>query len=72
MDAVDRSLFLGLVLGDDRQQPPALIDDLRRRVLSAVLARPAPHSVPGSQPTWPITSTIVDNRSMQFSLKLNF
>src|SRR6266508_1470676 len=38
---------------------PALTLDLLRSVLSAVLTRPVPHSVPGSKPTWPIESIIV-------------
>jgi hypothetical protein len=36
---------------------PAAMCALRRIVLSAVLAAPVPHSVPGSNPIWPITST---------------
>src|SRR5688500_11993710 len=36
---------------------PASMEGLRRRVLSAVLTSPAPHSVPGSKPSWPIAST---------------
>jgi hypothetical protein len=35
---------------------PASMAALRRSVLSAVLVRPVPHSVPGSKPSWPITS----------------
>ena len=38
---------------------PAQTAGIRRRVLSAVLVRPAPHSVPGSKPTWPSESMIV-------------
>ena len=38
MDPTDRSLFLGLVLGDDRRQPPALIDDFRRAGLGHLTA----------------------------------
>jgi hypothetical protein len=38
---------------------PASIAALRRSVLSAVLVRPVPHSVPGSLPTWPIESITV-------------
>ncbi len=29
LSAVDRSLFLGLVIGDDRDEPPSLVDDFR-------------------------------------------
>ena len=36
---------------------PASTSERRRIVLSAVLAAPVPHSVPGSNPIWPITST---------------
>ena len=36
---------------------PAMTAALRRSVLSAVLVRPVPHSVPGSTPIWPMTST---------------
>ncbi len=38
---------------------PVSIVGLRRRVLSAVLVTPVPHSVPGSTPIWPITSSTV-------------
>ncbi len=38
---------------------PASTVALRRRVLSAVLASPLPHSVPGSTPTWPSESITV-------------
>jgi len=38
MDAVDRSLFLGLVLGDDRHQPVALVEDFRRAGLGHLTA----------------------------------
>ena len=36
---------------------PATTVSLRRIVLSAVEGRPVPHSVPGSNPIWPMTST---------------
>jgi competence protein ComEC len=35
---VDRSLFLGLVIGDDRDEPPALVDDFRRSGLGHLTA----------------------------------
>src|SRR5262249_34670182 len=38
---------------------PAQTLALRRSVLSAVLTRPVPHSVPGSKPICPMTSMIV-------------
>src|SRR4051812_35685913 len=41
-------------LGSKMSEPlpsPVVIESLRRSVLSAVLARPLPHSVPGSKPT---------------------
>ena len=51
---------------------PAVIVALRRSVLSAVLVSPDPHSVPGSKPTWPITSsTVVPLRSTTASSPLN-
>ncbi len=40
-------------------ESPASIVPLRRSVLSAVLVSPVPHSVPGSKPSWPITSISV-------------
>ncbi len=42
---------------------PSVTDALRCRVLSAVLASPVPHSVPGSTPTWPMTSIGVPLRT---------
>ncbi len=51
---------------------PAWIVDLRRRVLSAVLVSPVPHSVPGSRPICPITSsTVVPLRRTTASSPLN-
>lgn len=38
LGAVDQSLFLGLVLGDDRAQPDALIDDFRHAGLGHLTA----------------------------------
>lgn len=38
LGAERRSLYLGLVLGDDRDQPPALVDDFRGSGLSHLLA----------------------------------
>ena len=53
-------------------ESPAVIAALRRSVLSAVLASPDPHSVPGSKPIWPITSsTVVPLRSTTASSPLN-
>ncbi len=37
---------------------PVVTEGLRRRVLSAVLVAPEPHSLPGSAPIRPITSRI--------------
>jgi competence protein ComEC len=34
MDADDRALFMGLVIGDDREQPRAMVDDFRASGLS--------------------------------------
>ena len=51
---------------------PAWTVSLRRSVLSAVLVRPEPHSVPGSKPTWPMTSRIaVPRRRTTASSPLN-
>ena len=51
---------------------PAQTSALRRKVSSAVLARPVPHSVPGSTPSWPMTSsTVVPLRSTTASSPLN-
>ena len=50
------------VAGSKASEPfvsPASTLALRRRVLSAVLVSPVPHSVPGSTPICPITSRIV-------------
>ena len=61
--------------GSNASEPfgsPATIVGLRRSVLSAVLVRPVPHSVPGSKPIWPITSsTVVPLRSTTASSPLN-
>ena len=38
LDPVDRSLFLGLVIGDDRDQPPMLVDDFRHAGLGHLSA----------------------------------
>jgi competence protein ComEC len=38
LDAVDRSLFLGLVIGDDRAEPTRLVDDFRRSGLGHLTA----------------------------------
>ena len=55
-----------------RSVSPATIVGLRRSVLSAVLVTPVPHSVPGSTPIWPITSsTVVPLRSTTASSPLN-
>ncbi len=48
---------------------------LRRSVLSAVEVRPVPHSVPGSKPTWPMTSMTTEflrrtTASLPFQLAL--
>ena len=51
---------------------PSVIVALRRSVLSAVLVSPDPHSVPGSKPIWPITSsTVVPLRRTTASSPLN-
>ena len=51
---------------------PLSISALRRSVLSIVLVRPVPHSVPGSKPTWPIvSSTVAPLRSVTASSPLN-
>ena len=51
---------------------PASIAALRRSVLSAVLVRPVPHSVPGSNPRWPMESiTVAPLRSSTASSPLN-
>jgi hypothetical protein len=51
---------------------PVSIAPLRRRVLSAVLVSPVPHSVPGSKPSWPITSmSVAPFRSTTTSSPLN-
>ena len=51
---------------------PLVTESLRRSVLSAVLTRPVPHSVPGLKPICPITSMIcAPLRSTTASLPLN-
>ena len=51
---------------------PASMAALRRSVLSAVLVRPVPHSVPGSKPRCPIESmTVAPLRSTTASSPLN-
>ena len=61
--------------GSNASEPlmsPSVTTALRRSVLSAVLTRPVPHSVPGSKPTWPITSiTVVPLRRTTASSPLN-
>ncbi len=51
--------------------PPSMAS-FRRKVLSAVLVRPVPHSAPGSNPIWPIESiTVVPLRRTTASSPLN-